>query len=233
MNKVKIIKIVNFTKNLRVLFIEDDEDSRLQTLKMFQNFFTYIETAVDGLDALKKFKSTKFDIIFSDINMPKLNGLEFIEEVRKINSNIPIIMISAYDNTPYFLKCIEIGVEGYLIKPIDSQDFLTVLEKIIDKSKNSKDIVLLEGNFSWDRSKKQLYHDTEIKLTSNERKFLSFLIEAKGRIKTYMEIDLYIYDEEQFNDKKIRNLVARLRKKVGNIFLESIYAEGYRVKIIS
>lgn len=131
MNKSEIIDIVNHTKKFKVLFVEDEDDSRVQTVKMFQNFFTVIETAVDGLDAFKKFQNSKFDIIFSDISMPKLNGLEFIEKVRKINSTIPIIMISAYDNTPYFLKSIEIGVDGYLIKPVDSREFIKLLQKII------------------------------------------------------------------------------------------------------
>ncbi len=235
MNKSAITEIVKYTKNLNVLFIEDDDDSRIQTLKMFENLFNNITTATDGIEGLTHFQEFDFDIIFSDINMPKLNGLEFIEKVREKDKNIPIVMISAYDNTPYLLKCIEQGVEGYLVKPIEIKQFLTILQKIIDKIYNTsnKNIVYLEGGFLWNENTKKLSKEQEITLTANEIKFLDFLISAKGVVKTYIEIDLYVFDDSLYNDRKIRNLVARLRKKIGYDFLESIYGYGYRVKLIS
>jgi len=236
MDKNVIDNIVKYTKDLKVLFIEDDFNSRVQTLKMLENFFLTVVTAVDGLDALQKFEKQEFDIIFSDINMPKLNGIEFIKQVRNKNNHIPIVMISAYDNSPYLLSCIEIGIEGYLIKPIEIGQFLKVLQKIVDKVydivENANNIILLEGDYCWNKSTKKLSKDGEISLTSNESKFLDFLICSKGMVRSYMEIDLYLYQDEQFNERKIRNLVSRLRKKIGTEFLESFYAQGYRVKLV-
>jgi len=233
MNKKIIANIIKYTKNLKVLFIEDDTNSRMQTVKMLENFFDNIDTAVDGFDGINKFEENDYDIIFSDIHMPNLNGLDLTEKVRKKNRYIPIIMISAYDNTPYLLKCIEIGIDGYLIKPIEIDEFLKTLERLIAKLYDtSKELILLEGDFIWNKDIKKLSKTQEIRLTVNETKFLDFLISSNGIVRTYAEIDLFIFEDADYDDRKIRNLVSRLRKKIGSEFLESFYGEGYRVKII-
>jgi len=232
-----ISKIAQHTKNLKVLFIEDDFEARIQTQKMLENFFDLVVTASDGEEGFQKFQKTDFDIVFSDINMPKLNGIELISKIRELNRAISIVMISAYDDSPYLLECIEVGVDGYLIKPVEKDQFLTILQKIIDKKNmphiETKDIVSLEGQYSWNKTTKKLFKEkTEISLTSNEVNFLSFLIDAGGVTRTYVEIDLALFEDENYNERKIRNLVSRLRKKVGHDFLESFYSQGYRVKIV-
>lgn len=227
--------LLQYTKSFKVLFIEDDYNSRVQTLKMLENLFKSVETASDGIIALEKFQNNQFDIIFSDINMPNLDGIGFIDEIRQQDKNIPIVMMSAYDDKPYLLKCIEAGVDGYLIKPIVLQKLMNVLQKIIVKI-NSSDIpqfIFLEGNFYWNSITQRLLKGEEINLTSHETMFLDFLISAKGAIRTSVDIDLYLFDDDQYNERRIRNLISRLRKKIGYDFLESIYGVGYRVKILS
>ena len=238
MHPTPINEIIQYTKSLKVLFIEDDFESRIQTQKMLENFFDTVVTAVDGEDGFEKFKKTQFDIIFCDINMPKLNGIDLISKIREMNRTIFIVMISAYDDRPYLLKSIEIGVDGYLIKPVEKDQFLSVVQKIINKiyavSQDTKAMISLAGDYYWNKSTQKLSNKTEeINLTLNEVKFLDFLISAKGTIRTYIEIDLALFQDEHYNERKIRNLVSRLRKKIGNEFLESLYAQGYRVKIVS
>ncbi len=234
MNRNMIEDITQYTKSLRTLLIEDDYDSRTQTLKMFENLFNKIETASDGIKGLEKFENGKFDIIFSDINMPNMDGIGFIKKIRQKDKNIPIVIISAYDNKPYMLKCIEEGIDGYIIKPIEIKKFLKVLKKIVDKmnSSNIQKFVFLNGDFCWNSTTKRLSNGNDITLTPNEVRFLDFLILAKGAVKSNIDIDLYLFDDAVYNDRRIRNLISRLRKKIGYEFLESVYGEGYRVKIL-
>ena len=235
MNKTVITHIKKYTKELKVLFIEDDYDTRVQSVKMFENLFDNIITANDGLEGLEKFDSYDFDLILSDIQMPKLDGIEFIKKIRAKNNTIPIVMISAYDNTPYLLKSIEYGVDGYLIKPIEIESFLNIIQKVIDKiyaiSSTDKNIIFLLGGFYWNGNIKKLSKEEDINLTANETKFLDFLITSKGVVRSYVDIDLYLFEEEQYNERRIRNLVSRLRKKIGYSFLESVYSEGYKINI--
>jgi len=230
-----IDSLVQYTKSFKILFVEDNDDAREQTVKMFQNLFGIVETAPDGNIALEKFKNNKYDIIFTDINMPNLDGISFIKKIREENELTPVIILSAYDDKTYMLESIEAGIDGYLIKPMPLQKLFKVLQKIVAKMNVSEvqQFLFLEGNFHWNAHTKKLFRGKEISLTSYETLFLDFLISAKGSTRSNFEIDLYLFDDANYNNKKIRNIVSRLRKKIGYDFLESVYGEGYRVRILT
>ena len=80
------------------------------------------------------------------MNMPNMNGLEMIEKIRDLNKEIPILALSAHNETNYLINCIKLGVDGYLFKPLDYEQFLAVLSKIIEKVK-LKDKVANSINF--------------------------------------------------------------------------------------
>jgi len=126
-------ELAYMSKDIKLLYVEDDLDARRTTLNLLKNFFTNITVAVDGADGLEKFKNSKFDLIISDINMPELNGLEMIQEIRKIDSNISVLMLSAHDDGKYFMHAIELGVDGYILKPLNHDQFINVVYKIVEK----------------------------------------------------------------------------------------------------
>ena len=137
-----IKELVEFTKTLKLLYVEDNEDAREALLSLLENFFDDIVVAVDGEDAIEKFKNGHFDLIISDIRMPKMNGIEFSKKVRKINMEIPIIIATAHKESGYIIECIEVGVNAYLLKPINFKHLQKVIkqtcEKIYYKRKNDE-----------------------------------------------------------------------------------------------
>ncbi len=122
-------RLVEFTKNLTLLYVEDEQYSREQTLGILELFFDKIIIAIDGQDALEKYNTHTIDFIITDINMPNINGLKFIEVVRDSNKYIPIVIVSAHSDTDFFLESIKLGVDGYLIKPIESEQFIYQISK--------------------------------------------------------------------------------------------------------
>ena len=130
-----IENIIKYSQTLKILYVEDNQEARESTEIILEEFFKSIIVAVNGQDGLDKFKQNQenIDLIITDINMPKLNGLEMTKEIRKINNNIPILVLSAYNESGFFMESIKLGVEGYLLKPIDIDQFLGVLEKITIK----------------------------------------------------------------------------------------------------
>jgi diguanylate cyclase (GGDEF)-like protein len=133
-NKDSIKELVIFTKTLKILFIEDDEDARVSTLRILGNFFTDITTSNDGLDGLNKFKNdNSYDLIITDLDMPKMDGLLMIENMRQIDAQIPILIVSAIRDTTQFTKCIKLNVNGYCLKPINMDDLLDAISKVTSK----------------------------------------------------------------------------------------------------
>ncbi len=143
----KILKLKSELK-IKVLYVEDNDTVRKDTAELLKEFFHQVETAANGEEGLEKFKKGKFDLIITDINMPKMNGIEMIKEIKKIDKRIPVIVITAFSDFKYLVECIKVGVYGYILKPIDINQLLevlnTVLEKIKLRRERDKALQLLE-----------------------------------------------------------------------------------------
>lgn len=133
MKQSKLLNLKEKGRTIRLLYVEDNNEAREQTQKLLSNFFDEIVTAQDGEEGLQKFQERPFDLILTDINMPRMNGLKMLEHIRKIDQDVTCIIISAHDETDYFTKSIQLGIDGYLLKPIDMQPFLALLQKSVEK----------------------------------------------------------------------------------------------------
>lgn len=124
-------RFLQLAKNIKVLYVEDHLESAKFSIELFENFFCSITHAVNGLEALEYFSNNSYDLIITDINMPKLDGIGLTKEIKKIDDNIPIIIISAHNETNYFIELISLGVDGFLIKPLKSTQFIKSLFKVL------------------------------------------------------------------------------------------------------
>ncbi len=118
----------------RVL-IAEDEDLITSTIVALLNTMGLEYIAVDnGEDAIKEFKSKKFDLIITDIFMPKLDGFQFIEFIRNVNKKIPIIVISGYIDNETIRKIKNIGADEYIEKPFSIKEVKEVIKNFIGES---------------------------------------------------------------------------------------------------
>ncbi len=131
--------ILVYTKKMTLLYVEDNKEIRDATLGIFQELFKEIIIAIDGEDGIDKFYENKVDIVFTDINMPKLNGLDMLRKIIDYDNNIPIFVNSAHNETEYFTKAIELNVDAYFLKPLNVEILLESLEKIVEKIKTQED----------------------------------------------------------------------------------------------
>lgn len=140
--------IMNMTKDLKLLYVEDDKIARDATLAIFEEFFDNIIVGVDGIDGLNKFNKDTFDIIITDLNMPNMSGLEMLKEIRKVSNDIPVIVLSAHNEDEYKIGSIKTGTSTFLSKPINLEKFLTSIYEALNHSLrdmrvlNDDDIVL-------------------------------------------------------------------------------------------
>lgn len=128
--------ILQYTKELNVLYVEDDLELLESTAALFQEYFQHIEVASDGESGLEQYQryskdnSSFYDLVITDINMPVLNGLEMSEAILNENPMQSIIIISAHDEINYLLKSIELGINAFLTKPIDKDNLSKTLYRV-------------------------------------------------------------------------------------------------------
>ena len=117
-------------KTVKILFVEDEQDLVdiiSNTLTKLQSNF---ETACNGAEALEKFKNGSFDLLVTDINMPVMNGLDLIQKIKDLGSDIPVIIMSAHTEPEYIKRAEDLGIENYLLKPFDFIKFINLVAEL-------------------------------------------------------------------------------------------------------
>lgn len=186
---------IEYLRTQTVLFVEDEELARDVLAKILNKLFKKVITAANGLEGLDSFNKQKdlkepIDLIISDINMPIMNGLDMLENIRKVDSDVPAIFVTARNETSNILRAIDLNVSNYVIKPIQTD---VLLGKIFDAC---------EKNFiqkQLDEKQKEL----SIYLEAVDRVAIIYRMKDDGKItfanKSLLEASLY-------SQKEIENL---------------------------
>ncbi len=128
---IDIQKIIDTSKKKKVLYVEDNKDARESMIGLLTNIFSDITIAVDGKDGLDKFYENKFsyDLIISDINMPKMNGIEMVTQIKKEKEDIKVLLLSAYSENEYPLDA-NLKIDVRLNKPINFERLFEELNNL-------------------------------------------------------------------------------------------------------
>jgi len=219
-------------KDITILFAEDEKRLAKLIESAIESYFDSFIMVSNGEEAIKKYHKIKPDIIITDIMMPKMNGLELAKEIKSIDEDIPIIILSAYSHTDMLLEAIEIGVKKYFIKPFNPDELLQYLTTLIPKVRKNK-IEDLIDNFHFDIKNKKLYqNETEILLTKREGDFFSILIEKKDYGVNNEIIKFILWRDKDVPNDRLRTFIKRLREKTSKRLIENISSQGYRVKTL-
>jgi len=221
-------------KNLTILYIEDDSLIREQAIEYLSRHYQSVLEASNGEEALKIYKKQKPNIIISDIEMPKMSGLEMAKEIRKKDKKTPIIIATAYTQTEYLLFAIELQLIKYIVKPITTQKLEEALQlaHLYIEENITQSILSLCATTHYDMlNKRLLINNSIIKLTHNEILLLELLVKNHQRVVTYEEIESKIWAYEGMSMDALRSLVRSLRKKLQGNFVENISGVGYRIAI--
>ncbi len=114
---------------MKILYVEDEQEAREALSKYLKRRFGKIFTAVDGEEGLSVFQAQKPDLVIVDLYMPKMDGLEMIREIKKLSPDVHVIITSAVDDVNVILQSVDIGINKYLLKPIDSEDLISAIQE--------------------------------------------------------------------------------------------------------
>ncbi len=182
-------------KDFKVMYVEDDESIASTLVNYLSKFFKEVIYLTNGNDALDAYEDDKeFDIIISDIKMPGIDGLELTEEIKKINPNQNIIIVSAYSEMDNFLKSIKLGVDGFITKPIDYVNLNKTLFKTAEKLKAFKDNKIFEERLKVENNKlkqfSEVFDKVAIVSKTNTDKEIIYVNDFFCEISGYSEEEL-------------------------------------------
>jgi len=132
------LNLKEYTKNLTLLYVEDDKNTREEFGEILNVLFNNVVVAIDGLDGLEKFKSNDIDLIITDINMPKMNGVKMTEQIMLLDKEANIIILSAHNESKYLIDTIKLKVAAFLLKPLSTQQFTTTLFEVVKEINQKK-----------------------------------------------------------------------------------------------
>lgn len=219
-------------KNSSILLAEDEENLRNSFKKVLLLYVKEVFTAANGEEAFEIYQNHRPDIVITDVKMPKLNGLELIKKIRKENQETPIIVTSAYTDKDLLLESIKLSLVDYLVKPIKEKDLIALLEISADVLlQKVKTVVAIDERNAYDYQNKQLIQDAQkISLTHKEVEFLEILLQHKGNLVTRQTLEDKLYVYEEAPPSALKNLVFKLRKKIGNDVVQTVGNLGYTIK---
>lgn len=247
---IDYISLEKYAKEMSILLVEDEKEISEKMKSLLNEVFSKIKVAFDGKEALEeycnyyKLNNEYPDLIFTDIQMPNMNGIELIKNIYKVNPKQNIIVLSAYNEAEYLMELVNLGIYRFILKPVDYDNFFEVVFKIskeiyLEKNKTIEEkeiFIKLNNNLLWNKELKQLYFNDELfKLTKKEFRLLDLLLKIPEKIFVNEEIISYVWHEEFDKSPDIsnlKNLISRLRSKIANLKIENIYGFGYKIAIL-
>ena len=228
--------------NKKILLVEDDPNFGT-VLKDYLALNDYDVThAKDGLEGLISFKNDEFDICILDVMMPKKDGFSLAKDIRVINSEIPLIFLTAKSMKEDVLRGYQVGADDYLNKPFDSEVLLMKLKailqrKAVDSSAEDNQFEFEIGKFHLNSKLRQLSFDggDPRKLSPKENKLLKLLaIYKNDLLPREMALTKIWHDDNYFTSRSMDVYIAKLRKYLKedpNVEIINIHGEGFRLVV--
>lgn len=223
--KVDLKELKKLLSSLTLLYVEDNTTLQEKASTFFEKLFSRVYKASNGEEGLELFKQHHPQIIITDIQMPLMNGLEMANAIKKLDKNVKIIITSAYDDKEYLLKTISLGINGYLIKPLNVEDIAFLLfelatELIEERNKAVFNSYLYSIFNNQDNLIIMLKNETVILANEHTLHFFNTptILEFKELFKTFesllMPHDTFLYH----NDVQNKSCLERVKEAPEKLF---------------
>lgn len=222
------------TKDIKILYVEDDDITRENAVEYLENFFEDIYEASNALDAYKLYEKYHPDIVITDIQMPKFNGLDFVSKIREKDNVTRVIITSAFTSKEYLFKAIELQLVAYLIKPIKELELQTALEKCVQSlKKNRSNIINIAQNVCFDSFNQILIINDEIvQLRTKELLLLELLVKTPNRFISYESIESYVWQDMPMSKDALKTVIKNIKVKLPKDCIKNLSGTGYKIELL-
>jgi two-component system copper resistance phosphate regulon response regulator CusR len=218
---------------MRILLIEDEQKvSRFVALGLKAERFA-VDTAEDGKNGLRMATVNPYDLLIVDLTLPEMSGTEVIREVRKRNSDVPILVLSARDAVSDKVTNFESGADDYITKPFAFAELLVRIKALLRRGAVSRSNVISVGDLEMDRVAHQVRRQAKaIRLTAKEYALLEYLVINAGRVLSRTMIIEHVWDQSfegltNIVDVYVRQLRAKIDDAFEHKLIHTVRSVGY------
>jgi len=223
----------------KILLVEDDVNLGFLLVEYFESNGFGVKLYVNGEAGLKGFQLFSFDICIIDIMLPKLDGFSLVKAIKSLNSEIPILILSARSLKEDKIKGFDFGVDDYITKPFDEEELLCRIKAVLNRRNSqpsSSERTLANqvkiGSFEFNADKQELVQDkNRQRLTYKECKILNQLVQSKNNLVRREEIMLEVWGEsDYYTGRSLDVFISKLRsylKSDPSLYIKTIPTVGY------
>ena len=220
--------------NKSILVVDDDVLSNENLSYIFRKNFKNVISCFRGDEAYKSYLEYQPDLVLTDIEIPSIDGLTLIEKIRKRDMKIPIVVMTSFSQRHYLFDAVNLQLFFHIVKPVIKTNFHALLEKLekyflVTKPKP----FFFSSLVYYDYAKKVIINDKKtVSLTHQEISLLEEFIRNKNITLSNQYLEDILSSKYSENSNAIKLSISRLRKKLPDNSLKTIYAQGYRLNTI-
>ncbi|AGL85676.1 transcriptional regulatory protein QseB [Pseudomonas protegens CHA0] len=214
---------------MRLLLVEDDR-ALGQGIRVALSAEGYtLDWLQDGASALHALRTESFDLLLLDLGLPRLDGLELLQQLRAAQQDLPVLILTARDGTAERIAGLDAGADDYLVKPFDVEEFKARVRALLRRSQGRAQPLLEHAGIRLDPANQQVqYHDAEVVLTPMEYQLLHQLMVRPGKVVTRERLSRALYGwQDRVESNTLEVLIHNLRKKLCSELIRTVRGVGY------
>ncbi len=217
---------------MRILVVEDESSLAQHLTSSITEAGYAVDHASDGERADFLAQTEQYDAMVLDLGLPKIDGLTLLRKWRDSGLVTPVLILTARGSWHEKVQGIDGGADDYVSKPFRIEEVLARLRALMRRASGNITLELRAGSVTLDTGRARVTLDgMSVKLTSHEFRVLSYLMHHRGRIVSQTELIEHIYAQDCDRDSNtVEVFIARLRRKLGASFIETVRGLGYRIE---
>lgn len=217
---------------MKLLIVEDELSLQKALCKGFAKLGYAVDAAADGEEALERYYSSFYDVIVLDLNLPKLDGIEVLKEIRKEDPETRIIILSARSEVEDKVLGLDLGANDYLAKPFHFRELEARVRALLRRDFSVISATITVSGITVDTALKKVFcRGKEIPLTRKEYGILEYLFINRGRVVSNETLLEHVWDSNaDLFSNALRVHIASIRKKLPGDIIKNVRGQGYYVE---